>query len=86
MSSGYVYFVWQSRNARFAPELSGVHVNLRVPVKRRRALVANGPDGHRPKCVMCEVNSFVSRMRLGNETFDFHISKHVFLGKHPDFR
>ena len=34
---------WQSRNVPFCPGLSEVHVNLRVPVKRRRALVATNP-------------------------------------------
>jgi hypothetical protein len=34
---------WQSRNVRFAPAVSGVHVILLVPVKRRQALVATNP-------------------------------------------
>jgi hypothetical protein len=34
---------WQSRNVAFWPGLSGVHVNLRVPVKRRRAMLASNP-------------------------------------------
>jgi hypothetical protein len=31
---------WQNRNVAFGVGVSGVHVNLLVPVKRRRALVA----------------------------------------------
>ena len=34
---------WQSRNVVFCRGFSRVHVNLRVPVKRRRALVATNP-------------------------------------------
>src|SRR5437016_5488962 len=34
---------WQSRNVAFGLGLSGVHGNLRVPVKRRRALLASNP-------------------------------------------
>jgi hypothetical protein len=34
---------WQSRNVPFGPVACGVHVNLLVPVKRRRALVATNP-------------------------------------------
>ena len=34
---------WQSRNVPFCLGLWKVHVNLRVPVKRRRALVATNP-------------------------------------------
>lgn len=33
----------QSRNVPFAVELRSVHVNLLVPVKPRRALVATNP-------------------------------------------
>src|SRR5579872_146880 len=32
---------WQSRNVAFCTGLSGMRVNLRVPVKRRRALLRN---------------------------------------------
>jgi hypothetical protein len=35
--------LWQSRNVVFCLGLSGLHVNLRVPVKRRRALLASNP-------------------------------------------
>jgi hypothetical protein len=34
---------WQSRNVAFGRGLRGVRVNLRVPVKRRRALLASNP-------------------------------------------
>ena len=34
---------WQSRNVAFPLGLLGVHVNLRVPVKRRRAMLASNP-------------------------------------------
>ena len=34
---------WQSRNVPFYPRLGRVHVNVRVSVKRRRALVATNP-------------------------------------------
>jgi hypothetical protein len=34
---------WQSRNVPFSLGLGGVHVNLRVPVKRRRAMLASNP-------------------------------------------
>jgi hypothetical protein len=34
---------WQSRNVVFYLGLCGVRVNLLVPVKRRRALVATNP-------------------------------------------
>src|ERR1019366_3175410 len=33
----------QNRNVPFSPGLGGVHVNLRVPVKRRRAMLASNP-------------------------------------------
>src|ERR1039458_7304407 len=33
----------QSRNVPFSLGLGGVHVNLRVPVKRRRAMLASNP-------------------------------------------
>jgi hypothetical protein len=33
----------QSRNVPFAASLRGVHVNLRMPVKRRRAMLASNP-------------------------------------------
>src|SRR5438876_570137 len=35
---------WQSRNVPFCLRLSEVHVNVRVPVKRRRALLASNPN------------------------------------------
>ena len=35
--------LWQSRNVPFSLALGGVHVNLRVPVKRRRAMLASNP-------------------------------------------
>ena len=35
---------WQSRNVAFCLGFSGVRVNLLVPVKRRRALVATNPN------------------------------------------
>ena len=34
---------WQSRNVAFSLDLQEVHVNLRVPVKRRRAMLASNP-------------------------------------------
>jgi hypothetical protein len=34
---------WQSRNVPFSLGLCGLHVNLRAPVKRRRALLASNP-------------------------------------------
>ena len=34
---------WQSRNVPFCPGPCGVRVNLLVPVKRRRAMVATNP-------------------------------------------
>jgi hypothetical protein len=34
---------WQSRNVAFGLGLSGMRVNLRVPVKRRRAMLASNP-------------------------------------------
>src|SRR5205814_3713440 len=34
---------WQSRNVAFSLDALGVRVNLRVPVKRRRALLASNP-------------------------------------------
>jgi hypothetical protein len=34
---------WQSRNVPFSLGLCGQHVNLRAPVKRRRALLASNP-------------------------------------------
>jgi hypothetical protein len=33
----------QNRNVPFSLGLGGVHVNLRVPVKRRRAMLASNP-------------------------------------------
>src|ERR1019366_2572902 len=33
----------QNRNVPFSLDLGGVHVNLRVPVKRRRAMLASNP-------------------------------------------
>ena len=33
----------QNRNVPFSLVLGGVHVNLRVPVKRRRAMLASNP-------------------------------------------
>jgi hypothetical protein len=33
----------QSRNVPFSPGLEEVRVNLRVPVKRRRAMLASNP-------------------------------------------
>jgi hypothetical protein len=35
--------LWQSRNVVFCLGLLGVHVSLRVPVKRRRALLTSNP-------------------------------------------
>ncbi len=34
---------WQSRNVPFCLGLFGVHVILRLPVKRRRAMLASNP-------------------------------------------
>ena len=34
---------WQSRNVAFGRRLLEAHVSLRVPVKRRRALLASNP-------------------------------------------
>jgi hypothetical protein len=34
---------WQNRNVPFGLGLLGVHVNLRLPVKRRRAMLASNP-------------------------------------------
>jgi hypothetical protein len=42
-AAGEVVMSRQSRNVPFCQSLWGVHVNLRVPVKRRRALLASNP-------------------------------------------
>lgn len=57
---------WQSRNVPFLPGLVEWHVKLRVPVKRRRALLASNPlRNSRPELVATMSKRVSFRRALG---------------------